>query len=224
MSNRDQDEANRPLSFAERLIFKFMVAGQKAQFGFSHPFLENLVRTSGVKGSLAFMRIIPATIGAMEKMFGPLLGNLIMAFTALWNGCPYCGVGHLYAANVLYFQATGLLYPIAEHEIYDLQRMTYEDLLAYVRKQLTSDEHIEHMRVIDRLFQIYNGETPTNDEDKVLSAAIGSWGWLNECSIPVTYDLKLEEIPVMLPAKNREAMVARYRAARDTYSKRGDKI
>lgn len=219
MSRDDEkDPFKRPLSLVERMILKVMVAGQTAQFGFAHPFMENIVRTSGVRGSLAFMRDIGKTVGAIEKHFGPLVGNLVMGFSGLWNGCPYCGVGHIYALNIVYFKMTGLLYPISERDVVDLQNMPYEESMAYARNVLSaSDELVEHYRVVERLFQLYTGETPKSEEDKILSAALGAWGWLNECSIPITYDMQIEEIPAIIPEKDRKGTIHRYRAARDAH-------
>lgn len=219
MSKDEQDPFKRRLNLVERAILKVMVAGQTAQFGFAHPFMENIVRTSGIRGSLAFMRDIGSVVGQIEKHFGPLVGNLIMGFSGMWNGCPYCGVGHIYALNIVYFKMTGLLYPISERDVVDLLDMPYEESMAHARAVLASDELVEHYRVVDRLFQLYTGDTPKTAEDKILNAALGAWGWLNECSIPITYDMAVEDIPAIIPEKDKKGVVDRYRAARSVQEK-----
>jgi hypothetical protein len=166
------------------------------------------------------MRDVGGTVADLEKHYGLLVANLIMAFAGLWNGCPYCSVGHFYAANLVFFKTTGRLYPIAESDVPELQRMTYEQSMERVREILSSDELAEHFRIVERLFQLYTGAEIKTDEDRLLSAALASWGWLNECSVPITYDMQVQEIPPILDKKERELVANRYRAARDAQARR----
>lgn len=219
MSGRD-DTKPRSLTFGERMLLKLMNSGNRAQLGFNHPFLESVVRASGFRGTIAFMRDVGGTVAELEKHYGLLVANLIMAFAGLWNGCPYCSVGHFYAANLLFFKSTGRLYPIAESDVPELQVMTYDQSMERTRQLLSSEELAEHFRIIERLFQLYTAAEIKTEEDRLLTAALASWGWLNECSVPITYDMQVQEIPAILDKKERELVVNRYRAARDAQSRR----
>ncbi len=212
--------APRRLTLPERLFLRLLRWMEMKTFGFKHPFSEELVRSSGFAGALGFGKAVGAAMGGLEKRYGPLVSNLIMGFAGLWNGCRYCGVGHMYAANLLHFKATSRLYPIAEADVPWLQELSYEESMVRVRGMLAEEEFAEHLRIIERLFQLYEGAQPQNEEDRLLALALASWAWLNECSAPITFDMQVKDVPAILDKKERDLILDRYRAARDARSRR----
>jgi hypothetical protein len=214
------DERPRPLSLSERAVLWLVNWGDKRKFGFPPPFAEEMVRSSGAKGTIAFGKAVTSAMGGLEKKYGPQVSNLVMGMSGLWNGCRYCGIGHIYALNLVYFKSTGRLYPIAETDVPSLQDMSYDDSLARVSELLSSDEFIEHQRIVRRLFELRQGAEITNEEDRLFSAALAAWAWLNECSIPLTYDMLVKDVPALLEKNERESVLSRYRAARDLWAKR----
>ena len=212
--------APRSLTWAERLFLRLLRWMEMKTFGFKHPFSEELVRSSGFVGALNFGKAVGKAMAGLEKRYGLLVSNLIMAFAGLWNGCRYCGVGHLYAANLLHFKATGRLYPIAEADVPWLQELSYEESMVRVRGMLSDEEFDEHLRIIERLYEIRGGAESKNEEDRLLALALASWAWLNECSAPITFDMQVKDVPAILEKGERERLLDRYRAARDARSRR----
>lgn len=212
--------APRPLNFAERLFLRLLRWMEMKTFGFKHPFSEELVRSSGFFGALNFGKAVGKAMAGLEKRYGLLVSNLIMGFAGLWNGCRYCGVGHLYAANLLHFKATGRLYPIAEEDVPWLQELSYEESMVRVRGLLADEEFAEHLRIIERVYELREGAEAKNEEDRLLQLALASWAWLNECSAPISFDMQVKEVPAILEKGERERLLDRYRAARDARSRR----
>ncbi|MDI1443841.1 hypothetical protein [Polyangium sp. 6x1] len=210
----------RPLTWPERLFLRLLRWMELKTFGFKHPFSEELVRSSGFVGALNFGKAVGKAMGGLEKRYGLLVSNLIMGFAGLWNGCRYCGVGHLYAANLLHFKATGRLYPIAESDVPWLQELSYDESMVRVRGMLADEEFDEHLRIIERLYGLRGGAEAQNEEDRLLQLALASWAWLNECSAPITFDMQVQDVPAILEKTERGRILERYRAARDARSRK----
>jgi hypothetical protein len=214
------DERPRPLTLAERAVLWLVRKADERRLGYPPPFAEELVRASGARGTIAFGKAVGAAMGGLEKRYGAQVSNLIMGMAGLWNGCRYCGIGHIYAVNLLFFKATGRLYPIAESDVPALQEMSYEASLERVVELLSSDELLEHQRIVVRLFALRQGAEIQGEEDRLLSAALASWAWLNECSVPLTYDMQVKDVPAILEKTERERILERYRAAREAAARR----
>lgn len=174
----------------------------------------------GVKRLVGWRRLFPVmeqlgiTRGAINARYGNVVGNLVLAMTGSLNGCRYCGVGHLYAANVYYFESTGRLFPIDELRTHELQSMPFEALNDYFQESLSDSEFAETRRVLQRVFRLRMGHLPEDDEDRELQRGIDVWDFVNECTIPFGYDVKLENFGPALSDPVPLNVIRRYRAAR----------
>jgi hypothetical protein len=214
----------RPLSPIQRMILALYRRIELAQYGFTLPFMESMFRVRGYRGLFAMGDNLTRTIKALEKRYGQLIANLILAWAGLWNGCRYCSIGHVYAVNLLHFRETGRLYPIAESEVPELQELTYPELMERLRHALVGEEFAEQLQVIERMFELFSGAQVISDDDRLLSKALTCWAWLNECTIPVTYDLETSDVPALLLKKDREPVLNRYKAARKAAALNKEKV
>jgi hypothetical protein len=143
------------------------------------------------------------------------LGNLVLAIAGLLNGCRYCGVGHLYAANLYYFQSTGKLLPIDERQTHQLQCMPFEELNDYIRDSLSDSEFAEMSRVMQRVLHLRLGNRPETAEDHEIEHVIDVWNFVNECTIPFGYDAKIEHLGPALSDPVPLDVIRRYQQARE---------
>jgi len=205
----------RTLTPPERLILWLMRESDRLVTGVPNPFVEELVRRSGFRAILTFLVVATKVSRSLDKRYGLVLSNVVTGFVGMWNGCRHCGVGHIYAANLVHFDETGELYPIAEVDVPLLEEMTYEASMARVRELLAGEAFAEHLRVLERLYALRSGAEPRGEEDRLLALALACWAWMNDCSVPVTYDMQVKVVPAIMDKRRRARVVDRYRAKRD---------
>ena len=108
-------EPRRKLTITEGMVKRFGMVFSKVSFGDScGPFNEEMVRTLGAKGFFAWAGAATSSMDPLVAKYGGFSAQLLTAVVAMLNGCTYCGKGHLYAANLHYFKATGKLLGLDE--------------------------------------------------------------------------------------------------------------
>lgn len=186
-----------------------------AKLRYTVKFVGSVVRVHGFRDGMAFLDQLDGIFKEMGSVYGPVLGSLVLCVAGSFNGCRFCGVGHLYAANVHYFRATGRLLSWDEQELPALNKLPFELFLQSILERLAGDEFVEARRVLERLFALRLGQSAQTEEDHVLKRVLDVWNELGECTIGFSYDAEPAEIPpvLLLPTPLKE--IRRYREARE---------
>lgn len=209
MSSGDGWRATRK-QMRDRLVQWYPVAISRYFF----IFVRAILLVNGVRGGVVFLDQLADSFKEMGGRYGNVLGNLVLSISGSFLGCRFCGVAHLYGANIDYFLATGRLYPLDELEIVEWHKLSFDELRQMLLERFAGDEFAEERRVIERLFALRLGETPETEEDHVLKRVLDVWNALGECTIGFSFDAAADEIPPMLVAPTPLKDIQRYREAR----------
>ena len=182
--------------------------------GYDPVFVADMLDLLGVKGVGAWGTKLQAVAEELDETFGPFEGQLVISFAAMFNGCRVCSVGHMYVANLHHFEETGELFVIDEREVYELQVLSDEELLAVAADRMAAPQYERARKLIARLHALkYGGEAIVNPEDELLAGAIAAWDLLTECSILSDIEDPAQIDPLTSIAKRKD-LIERYQAAR----------
>lgn len=203
--------SRRDLTLVERTVMKTLRALFEVSEGYYGLFDEEMIRHRGLGEYLKSLVYLSKHWIRINKQFGQENAHILAFYSSLWNGCVYCGYGHLYAHNLNVFQRTGKLFPLSEQEIEQYMRTRDEDLLDLVRSRLTDPEFAEQRRLIERLYaaRMDTLEPGNPEEDELLRLSIPYYSFINECSIVVD-----EKGPPMGKVAKDKALIERYQQAR----------
>lgn len=212
--NEDGEGAHR------QLLSKLLQWLPVARLRYEPQFIGSILRVYGIREGVAFMQKLNAMFLEMGSRYGTVLGSLVLSISASFNGCRFCGVGHLYAANVDHFRATGKLFPLDERELVELHKLPFNEVKQSILQHLSEPEFVEARRVVERIFALRMGQPTESDEDRVLKHALDLWNALAECTLGFSFTADAAELaPIVLqPTPMKE--IRRYRAARDAQRKR----
>ncbi len=208
--------SRRKLTIAEAMVKRMGMIFSKVSYGDAcGEFNEEMVRVLGVKGYFGWAGAASGSLDPLKAKYGGFTSQLLTGFVAMLNGCSYCGKGHLYAANLHYFQDRDQLWGLDENHVYWLQRQRDSEVMEYMRSVLADDKDAETLRLVERLFVIKTevDHGPDTPDDPWLKAINGAWDWATECSIT----LSIVDVPALDAIGKDGALVAKYRAARDTW-------
>jgi hypothetical protein len=181
------------------------------------PIQEEMVRLHGVRGAVRLMKMGAEITDRLTRAFGEATAQLLIGIAAMWNGCRYCVIGHVYSANLFLYRDQKVLGPLDEDELIDLMRLTDAESLEVLRQRFSGPEHAQTWRLLSRMFQLrFRDLEPAEPEDKLLKATIAHWEWLNECTIVLGIDAVPGKVPAlgfMRPTKDFLADYARARAS-----------
>lgn len=174
----------REASFIERGLARGMGWGMRMSAGYEAPFLETMLTTYGVAGATGELsRSLQRALTRLEEMVGDWQAQLLAGLTAFGNGCGFCAPGHMYAANLLYFEATGELLPLDEREARGWLSLSERWVRAQVLDSLQDAGHPELRQMAQRVFELRAGATPVDALDCALQTAHHAWTLVNECSL-----------------------------------------
>lgn len=201
----------RKLTLAERLVMKSLRALTTATEGYWVTFDEEMLRSWGISGYLKSFVVLYKYWGAIEKHFGPETAHLLAFYSSLWNGCMYCGFGHLYGHNLYFFERTGALFPLSEDEVINRMRTTDEEIMGWVNDRLTTPELLEKRKLIQQLYAVRMGQPSGADpkDEEFLRMSIPLYAFINECSITSE-----PPAPAMGRFAKRKELIERYHKAR----------
>lgn len=206
----------RALTTAERLF----LAGYNPLFGVLLGWRQDsinaeFVRTYGIPGLLKFGKTIGDALKFMSERYGEASAQHVVGFAGMMNGCRFCGVGHTLTANVLIFRDLGVLYPIDEMEIPDIQHLDDLNIMKLFRKRLAGTTFARDLELIERMNELRLGAVPTeSDDDLYLRAALDLWMWNNECTIETGFDIDPRDVPSFAHFNADRGLYSRYREAR----------
>ena len=206
------------LGILQRSMISAMRALTRLSAGYDlGPIQEEMVRTHGVRGAFRLMKLGAEVTGRLHKEFGDATAQYLIGVAAMWNGCRFCVIGHIYSANLFLFRDRKVLGPLDEEELVDLMYMTDEESFAVLRERFAAPEHARARQLLERMYQLRFGDLdPVAPEDELLKATITYWEWLNECTIILGVDAVPGQVPAlgyMRPSPELLDAYARARAA-----------
>jgi hypothetical protein len=183
--------------------------------GAPNPLMKEAVLTFGVREYLKGVKMMYEVLGLLEKRWGTLEAQLIIAFAGLWSGCRWCSVGHVYAANLELFKREGELLPLDEREIPELQTKTDAEILELMEARFCAPRWEEMVRMLHQQYLLRSGQAEeVTRDDQLLQMANAMWEWFNDCSITVM-DIDPLTIPQQSFLGRDHGLLERYRKARD---------
>ena len=201
-----------PPRFGHRVIATPMDWIGRLQNGYSVPFIANVLSTFGFSGLTSLFPVLAEAERQAHELYGPIYGRLVTAMSTLGNGCTACLYGHLYAANLLYFEKSGGIGPIAELETDALLQLPDDQLGAFLQGRLSDTEWAEALPPLMRIQALRSGREPQDEEDVALQHGLLAWSLINECSLQAPMDVAPPFDPRL--ARNRRLQRA-YRQARE---------
>jgi hypothetical protein len=156
--------------------------------GYHTPFITSLLQTYGIQGMSVLGPILESTMADLNVEAGECGGHLLAGLAAMGNGCLFCAYGHIYAANLLFFEETGSLGPLDEKELAQLVTMTDPTLSALLLERLDSSPWEALRPRVQRLFALRMG-APATPADQTLRLAIAAWSLITECSLQTSIHL-----------------------------------
>ncbi|MBZ0119833.1 MAG: hypothetical protein K8H88_22785 [Sandaracinaceae bacterium] len=204
------------LSLFERISVRVLDAAWGAYAGYSTIYLEELCRTYGLSAMTKLLGEMGKATDVLAKQHGDVAAQTIVGMAGTWNGCRFCGAGHLLAANLLYYRETSELFPIDERDVLAMEMMTFEQLRSWLAERLDSQPRTRPVgRLVDRLLDLQMGDARVaNDDDAMLKRALDLWTITNMCSTTVTFDLDVDVVPALATVGKDKKLLKRYRAAR----------
>ncbi len=171
------------------------------------------MRAHGLLGLVQWRAAAAAAERGLAERFEPFEVQALLGITALLDGCGWCSVGHLYAANLIYLREYGMLLPLDERDVARLQRMRDPDLRMVLLSSLVGPD-MERLRgALERLFALkLEGEAP-GEEDGCLVELIAAWGAVTRCSVTAEWS---GEVPPLSPMVSWDlGLIQRYRQQRE---------
>ncbi len=186
--------------------------------GYTTPFIVEIAESYGLRNAFKLLGAMTGSTNRLEAAWGKVDAQLVLGIAGTWNGCRFCGAGHIYAANLLFFREHGELMPLDEREIFELQRMGFDELVDHVTGQFASGSQAVRslLPVVTRTFEIERGDKGRegDDRDVAILSAIETWNQLNECSVEKVYDLEIDLVPALATVFKDKKLIKRYQAAR----------
>lgn len=197
----------RPLTFAERTFLRTMTFMGSTTSGLAPAFLEEVLRQQGIFGFFRWSKIALQTFIRLSKHFGDRDVYFVAALASFWNGCTYCSYGEMFSFNLIWFKASGTLFPITEQDMFDLQSMPDDKGVQLLRERLSSPKYAPQLRILDELYAArQRADLPASDP---YAQALHLYDFVNECSI--LYEAPAP--PLSLMARERK-LIERYQTAR----------
>ncbi len=203
------------LTLGQRVFMWCWDTAARVTMGAGNPFGEEIVRTFGIREFMRGAGMMQEVMNLLDKRWGPMEAQIIIGFAGLWSGCRWCGVGHIYAANLELFKREGELLPIDEREIPGLQEKTDDEVVAFMEERFVGDRWEKLAKLLRQQYLLRSGqvEEETRD-DQLLQMTNMAWQWLNECTI-TAMDHDPLAIPPQSPLGKDRKLLERYRDARE---------
>ncbi len=202
-----RDRSN--LSLTQRLVASLFDAATYSRMRSSLPFATKLIRQFGTKDAFRYFLLLGDVGPHAEKVLGEADGQLLIALSAMWNGCRFCALGHCLAANMVRFRDEGLMCPLTHVEMMRLQTQRDDAAMARIEEVLSAPEYDRTRKLAHRMYELEFGIAGVGTEhDKLLAGLLATWAWLSECSI-LAMDTSPHEIPPLSPvAKDKKTVEA----------------
>jgi hypothetical protein len=168
---------------ATKALERVVLFAGRRMWGVGAIILPEIVRQFGPVGGVRwFVRNLPPYERAIKEIGGERT-NLICCAASLFNGCAYCTHACARAFQLYYFDRSGKLFPLDDHQIISLIELPDTEALDKLDGALKEAGLDEEVTLIRRLYEIkLEGSEPKSD-DAFLVHAIHMFDDLNFCSI-----------------------------------------
>lgn len=205
------------LSLPQRMGAKLVHGLTKLIAGHSPAGLsEEWIGTMGVLGFLRFSMQATKTLGRLSREYGEANAQFIAGLSAAWNGCGFCGYGHVLTGALIYFREHDRVHPLHPEAIECMLDGTDEEAVAYLDALLDTEPHQRLRWVARRMYELKMGRAEPGDaEDELLLAAVWLWTWTVECTINLGMTIEPEDaVPYLHPIYKDGTLRVRYDRAR----------
>lgn len=205
----------RKLSLPQLIVGALIESAAYLNEGHMSPPMWEAIRVFGVRGTLNWLVHIGKTMSALAKRYGEANAQTLVGLAAMWNGCGFCGYGHMHAGVLVRFRDTGVVSPLDAYAVREFMEMTDEEIVGRL-KEMLDDEKFHDLRDLAlRQYELKAGiAQDETDDDAFLQAAIAAWDWLNECSIIYGLDANPETVPPIASVAKDKNLMTRFLAAR----------
>lgn len=205
----------RELTFGERTAAALMKLGMWLSEGYILPHTDELIRASGVLGTITGLKRYQRVVEALSARYGERDAHLLLGFAALWSSCAYRSAGHVFASNLLRFRDDGALFPIDQDEVERLLELRHRAAMDRVRELLHGPEHARILALLERQYELKQGVAQgTTPDDAALRACNAALDRSNERCILSGVDLDPHAAPPLSPVAKDRVLRHRYEAAR----------
>jgi len=153
--------------------------------------MADIVEQHGPAQSLKWFASNMPTYEKILKTWGPLRTHYLAVTVSAINGCGYCTYGHAYAFVLHYFERTGKLFPLSEHELRDLGTLDDNGVLQALIGALRDAGMGDETPWVERIAAAHQASQPGapsrpgpgSRDDQWLQHLVEMFGWLNACGI-----------------------------------------
>jgi hypothetical protein len=188
----------RELGITEKVALWCLDAYSFLAEGVTFPFMGGLFQTYELPELGHILKAGAEIQDTLESEHGPIIGQLIMAYAALWSGCEYCGRGHLLASNLHRFEETGELFPLTMEDLSRLRNLSDDEILSHIDGVLREDKYETERSWAHRMYQTFCTVDPlsTPTEDVLISALRDFRVLLNEGTMTLPPSLTQNRHPL----------------------------
>ncbi len=211
----------KTLTLAQKLTAGAMSVVFKLKMGFVPAILPVMLKSFGVRKTMRIFATMDKCVQALATKHGAVNAQAMLGLAATRNGCLYCSIGHLYAANVLHFKETGQLHPLSEQLPVTWRDMTDREMLSDGISRLTKAgaEFEPLARLIKRQHALQiEGDAIRDEDDLLVDRVLGVWDLIGACTILLIDERETLEVPPMTDVAKDTVSIRRYRQARDAAS------
>jgi hypothetical protein len=156
----------------------------KRLWGFRPRLMPVIVENLGAARALGWFACNMPRYEWTRRTFGPFRTHLLTTAVSLVNGCRYCTFGHAYALQLTYLRDRDDLFPLDEHTITALLRLSTADIRDRLVNAAQSAGLGSEVPWIDRTFALAVGtQQPVDRDDSRLAHLVRMFGVLNACAI-----------------------------------------
>ncbi len=205
----------RKLTLSQRLFIWLWRRLTNLMVGFPDRFAAEYVHTFGIREFLRWSQGVFKVVQQLEARYGGAAeAQMLISFAAMWCGCRWCGVGHLLSGNLELFRRDGVLGPLDERRIPELQLMRDPEVLAELERLFDAPRWQELREALRRQYLLRAGKVEeSSTDDQLLQLTNFMWEWVNECSI-TALDIDPLQIPAQSPINKRRKLMELYQQAR----------
>ena len=196
-------------------FFEELKESELKEFGYVNPFWDEMVSSYGYNETIDLLTKINVPKSYFAEKYSKTMAEFILGLSGLWNGCRWCAIGHMYAANVFYFKDNNTLFPVPETIIPELELLEFKEVWEKLDNMLKPKEFSAERTIAEKMYKLQAGElNPSIEEDKHLMTLITIWGFINECSILYSYDIETNKVPALFVPKSDAHIIDAYKQAR----------
>jgi len=174
---------------SDRVAVRVLEGIGRRLWGFPPRLMAPIVAQLGALPALAwFVRNMPRYERTLRAL-GPLRTHLVCTLVSLHNGCRYCSFGHLYAAELVYLEQHGALFPFDARSVPEWIGLRPHELRRRMVDVLQqADLHGEVLWVDTTLALASGAQRPVDRQEARIAHLVSMFRVLNDVGIASDVD------------------------------------